>query len=146
MKMIDERLPGRSDAEDRALRDLVRKVEIAERKRENEVGAQMPQTDRGRVGRTERMGEQQQSVKDTMAALKTRLDQLAEERLALLPADATEIRHGDGGGGDLRDDRRYPVVCTSAGQTVSLGGCSTQGPAEQRVAWFRDAAERRRGP
>ncbi|MBA3393669.1 MAG: hypothetical protein H0T89_13555 [Deltaproteobacteria bacterium] len=143
MKIIDERLPGRSDAEDLALRDLVRKVEISERKRENEVSAQMPQTDRGRVGRTERMAEQQQSVKDAMAALKTKLDQLVEERLALLPADATDIRHGDGGG-DLRDDRRYPVVCTSAGQTVSLGGCSTQGPAEQRVAWFRDAAERRR--
>lgn len=141
MKLIEERLPGRTQDEDRALRELVRKVESVEKKRELEVGTQMPQTDRGRVGRSERLVGQQQAVNDAIAALTAKVNELAETRLQLLPADATDIKleHGSGDGDD-----RHPVVCTSAGQRVPLGGCATLGPAEDRARWFREAAERRR--
>ena len=140
--LLDQLLPGRTGAEDEALAPSVRAVEVAERRYQSELAKPLPSTDRGYYGRQERLTSLQQGIAHARAALRARLEQLAEERLAMLPDDATDIGHG-GGGGDLWDDRRYPVVCRSSGQLVSLGGCMTLGPAQDRVRWFQDAAERR---
>lgn len=142
--LLDQLLPGRTDAEDKALAPSVRAVEVAERRYRSEVAKPLPPTDRGYYGRHERLTNLQQGIDDARAALRAKLEQLAEERLAMLPQDAMDIGHGGGGGDNLWDDRRYPVVCQSGGQFVSLGGCSTLGPAQDRVRWFQDAAERRR--
>ena len=143
MDLIEQRLPGRTDDEERALRDVVHDVETTQRRRSAELGKPAPETPRGMSGRMERMNAHQLSLDEAMAALAAQLDELAAARLALLPADATEIRLGDVPQG-VQDDRRHPVVCTSGGETVSLGGCSRIGAAEDRLRWFREAAERRR--
>lgn len=145
MKMVDQLLPGRTKVEDRALAPQRRAVEVAERRFQRELGKPMPRTARGIFGRQQRLAALEQAVDDALAALRARLEQLAGERLQLLPNDAIEVGHGGGGGGDVWDDRRYPVVCTSGGRLISLGGCSTLGPAQDRVRWFQRALENRRG-
>lgn len=143
MKLIEERLPGRTEAEGRALAVHVRKLESAERKLQREGARARPVTERGMAGRLERILLLREEIDNAEAALKKRCDELAAARLKLLPDDATGIQIG-ASGGDVWDDRRYPVVCTSKGRLVSLGGCSTLGPAQDRERWFRLAAKRRR--
>ena len=142
MKMIDERLPGRTEAEDRALSPCRKAVEVAERRRVAELEKPFPSTDRGRFGRGERVDALQAALVAAEDALSMRLDELVAERLKLLPEDAEDISTGSDS--DRYDDRRYPVTCTSGGRLVPLGGCDRLGPAQDRERWFRDQAAARR--
>ncbi len=143
--VTEKMLPGRTAAEESAVKPFEDAVDRTERAVDRVVTKPMPGT-QGGIAR--RLAHQLEvlpglngAVDDALAALAAKLAELGDARRALLPDGATDFRVVCNG--DAYDDTRYTVVCTSRWRTVALGGCTTLGPAQERQRWFeRELAAR----
>ncbi|MDQ3368203.1 MAG: hypothetical protein M3680_22495 [Myxococcota bacterium] len=93
MDVIEQRLPDRSEEEERALATCKRALESAEKKLNSELRAPLPGSDRGRLGRQERVEALQRAINERRAALVTMLDELAAARLGPVPTAAPDVEN-----------------------------------------------------
>jgi hypothetical protein len=132
--ILAQELPGRTQAEDRALAPALKGVAKAKRIRDRALADARHLTPRTAVTRTEKILEAHRKVEAAEGRLRDAAQALAAARRSSLPDGAADLNvHPDP---NCYDDRRYQVACHVGYSLISLGGCVVLGDAWDRKVWF----------
>lgn len=139
-------LPGRTTAEDDALELSRKAVERANREADKlahkRLSTSLTWAERQVEAKLRAMPAKMSAIAEAERVFRAKAEELAELRRKLLPDEAENVQLTVNG--DAHGDTRYLVTCVSRGRVVSLGGCTTRGPAQDRQRWFeRELAARR---